>query len=150
MILIRCPLCRARLSGANTCPRCGANLTLSRSACDEAARHLKQALVCLAAGDRQGGTEYTNQALRLHRTRLAEVIAAWLTAPENRSLHDADPGIPTRCTDNQQPRPYSVEECRTGVEQTPQQKPEDIAHAWARIITTWKVKILKRLRGENS
>lgn len=147
-MLARCPLCRARLAGADTCPRCGADLALPRAARGEAARYFEQALACLAAGDRQGGAEYTNQALRLHRTRLAEVVADWLTAPENRGLHGTDPGVPSQRADNQQPRPHRVEEYPTGVEQAPQQKPEDAAPAWTRIIATWKVKILKRLRGE--
>lgn len=90
----RCPLCRARLAGAATCPRCGADLALPRAARDEAARCLQQALACLAAGDRQEGAEYANRALRLHRTRLGEVVAEWLTAPRG-----TDSSLPTRPED---------------------------------------------------
>lgn len=86
--MTRCPLCRARLAGAAACPRCGANLARAQTAQRAAARHLQDALTCLAADDRQRAAAHTDQALRLHRTPLAETLAAWLrvSAPE-RSLH---------------------------------------------------------------
>lgn len=78
MTMTRCPLCRAQLAGPDTCPRCGADLTSARAASSQAEGHLKQALVRLAAGDRQRAAVYTDRALRLHHTALAGVLADWL------------------------------------------------------------------------
>jgi hypothetical protein len=81
MTMTRCPLCRARLSGANSCARCGADLTLALTIQGAAARHLQQAMTCLAAGKRHSAAAHADQALRLHRTPLAETITHWLRAP---------------------------------------------------------------------
>lgn len=84
MSMTRCPLCRARLAGAATCPRCGADLALPQAAGSQADCRLKQALACLAAGDHQRGTLYAEQALQMHRTPLTEVVAGWVRSPEFR------------------------------------------------------------------
>lgn len=79
--MTRCPLCRARLAGADTCPRCGADLALAQAARSAATGHLERALTCLAAGEHHRAATHTDHALRLHRTELAETIAGWLRAP---------------------------------------------------------------------
>lgn len=79
--MTRCPLCRARLAGADNCPRCGADLGRARAAREMASQYVERALACLAAGERQRARACVEQALWLHRTPLAEAMADWLRLP---------------------------------------------------------------------
>lgn len=76
----RCPICRARLAGASTCPRCEANLSLARAAGTQAAQHLERALASLGEADCRQAEHHARQSLWLHRTPLAEAILGWSQA----------------------------------------------------------------------
>ncbi len=93
--MTRCPLCRARLSGAATCPRCGADLGLAQAAERAAAHHLERALTCLAANDQPRAAAHAERALRLHRSPLAKTIADWAHTPSPaRATHSGNPTEP--------------------------------------------------------
>ena len=87
--LERCPACRARLTEAATCPRCGCDFALLRQAELAAARRLAQAARLLVGGDRAAAGRQVDAALALQRSRLALAMQAFLAGapPSDRTPH---------------------------------------------------------------
>jgi len=87
--LERCPACRARLTEAATCSRCGCDFSLLRQAELAAARRLAQAARLLVGGDRAAAGRQVDAALALQRSGLAQAMQAFLagTPPPDRKLH---------------------------------------------------------------
>jgi hypothetical protein len=87
--LERCPACRARLTEAATCSRCGCDFSLLRQAELAAARRLAQAARLLVGGDRAAAGRQVDAALALQRSALAQAIQAFLAGapPLHRKRH---------------------------------------------------------------
>ena len=70
----RCPICRARLNGKSLCPRCGADLSLPQEI-EQRVQELEiNAVMRIAAGQRERAARVLGEALRLKSTPLARVL----------------------------------------------------------------------------
>lgn len=91
----RCPNCRARTEGADTCRRCGMALGLL-TATERAAEHwLRRGIAHLAAGAPEAAIQALSRSLALRRDPLAEQLLGLVPgllrqAPES----SVAPGLP--------------------------------------------------------
>jgi hypothetical protein len=81
MILMdRCPCCRARLAGAQSCPRCRADLSMLIAARKAADRHLKQSARYWQQNQVPAALKSLEQASHLHHTPLADALRRFMLA----------------------------------------------------------------------
>jgi len=76
--LERCQACRARLTDAAICSRCGCDFSLVRQAELAAARRLAQAARLMVGGDRAAASIHLDAGLALKGSGLARAIKAFL------------------------------------------------------------------------
>lgn len=74
----RCPICRARLRGANICPRCGADLTVAQRTSQSARIHQAKAFALLADGKYQQAKKFFIQANRLKKDELMPYLSRFI------------------------------------------------------------------------
>jgi hypothetical protein len=75
----RCPVCRAQLSEAPQCRRCGTDWTLVLKTESLAEQHVKRAARHLAQGDINGAKAAVEQALSLKRTPFSLALHAFIS-----------------------------------------------------------------------
>ena len=78
--LPRCPVCRARLSGATLCPRCGAELTSVAAVARAAAAAEGRAVHHLAAGRTEAAAAALAEARSLSRSPFGEALAGFVAS----------------------------------------------------------------------
>ncbi|NEX22421.1 hypothetical protein G3480_19270 [Thiorhodococcus mannitoliphagus] len=88
----RCPNCSARGTGAPTCRRCGMEHGLLLDTEQSAARLLLQAMVALAAENRDAAIAALQASLALRNDQFARHLLAFASRPPN-DLIEAPPSV---------------------------------------------------------
>jgi len=76
--LVRCPVCRARLSGATLCPRCSADLTSVAAVAQAVVAAEGRAVHYLAEGRTEAAAAALGEARTLSRTPFSEILAGFV------------------------------------------------------------------------
>lgn len=74
----RCPICKARLKDATTCPRCSTDLTLPIQIARQADWFQKRAITALAEGHLKRASRRVKQVISLKSTPLAQVLLKFI------------------------------------------------------------------------
>jgi hypothetical protein len=77
----RCPLCRARLNGADTCRRCRAELGSAQHAEREGQALLDAAIYSLALDDVEAADQLLRRALGVHATLEVRALSQLVVKP---------------------------------------------------------------------
>jgi hypothetical protein len=77
----RCPLCRARLNGADTCRRCRAELGSAQQAEREGQALLDAAIYSLALDDVEAADQLLRRALAVHATLEVRALSQLVAKP---------------------------------------------------------------------